>query len=132
MYNSKGTLTVRTYTAGGALPIENAVVRIIGANEENRFFARSLLTDEDGLTEKVSLPAPSIDYSLSPSPSSAPSASYNVEISHPGYYTKRIDGVSVFSGIDSIQLVNMIPADGNPNDYPRGSLNTTIPQNEDL
>ena len=132
MLDSAGTLRVRAYTAGGALPIAGAVVRIIGAEEANRLVSRSLITDRNGITEAVSLPAPNISYSLSPSPIEAPFAVYDVEISAEGYYSKRINGVSVFSGVDSVQLANMIPTGSGVGDYPRGNVNARIPENESL
>ena len=109
MLNSEGKLRIRAYTAGGALPVENALVKIKGAEEDNRLVAYTLVTDFDGLTPEVTLPAPSLEYSLSPDPSEAPFSVYDVEISAPGYYTKRISGLTVFPGVNSIQLVNMIP-----------------------
>ena len=133
MLNSQGSLRIRTYTASGALPVAGAVVRIKGAEEDNRFVSYSLITDRDGLTDKVILPAPNVDYSLSPSPAESPFAIYDLEITAPGYYSKKINGLTVFSGIDSIQLVNMIPKSNTPIiDYPRGNVNATIPDNEDL
>lgn len=131
--NSYGSLRIRTYTAGGALPVSSALVRIQGAEEGNRFVMHTLLTDRDGLTEKVILPAPAVQYSLSPSPAESPYSVYDVEISADGYYTKRIEGLTVFAGIDSVQLVNMIPSSGAPiESFPRGNVNATIPNNEDL
>ena len=132
MLDSEGTLRVRAYTAGGALPIAGAVVRIMGAEEANRLVSYSLITDRNGITEAVSLPAPSISYSLSPSPAEAPFAVYDVEVSANGYYSKRINGVSVFSGVNSVQLANMIPSSSGAEDYPRGNVNTQIPENDSL
>ncbi len=133
MLNSEGSLTVRIYTAGGALPVSGALVRIKGAQEDNRFVSYTLVTDRDGLIPKVALPAPSVNYSLSPRAAEAPYSLYDVEISADGYYTKRINGLTVFSGIDSVQLVNLIPASATPApDYPRGNVNANIPENEDL
>lgn len=132
MLDSKGTLRIRAYTASGALPIPNAVVRIRGAEELNRLVSYSLLTDRNGITEAVTLPAPSLSYSLSPSPAEAPYALYDVEISANGYYSKVIKGISIFSGVNSVQLANMIPNSGGAQDYPRGNVNTLIPENESL
>ena len=133
MLNSSGTLRVRAYTAAGALPIEGARVRITGASEDNRLVAFSTLTDRDGLTELITLPAPNVDYSLAPNPAELPYSLYDIEISKNGYYTKRINGLTVFSGINSIQLINMIPGSGNMvEDYPRGNINYIIPENTDL
>ena len=130
MLKSQGKLRIRSYTAGGALPVEGALVRIRGAEESNRQVAYTLITDNDGLTPEVSLPAPLSEFSLAPLPNEVPYSVYDVEISAPGYYTKKISGLTVFPGVTSVQLVNMIPSSGNlPEDYPRGNINTQIPGN---
>ncbi|MBQ8414702.1 MAG: hypothetical protein IJX58_05630 [Clostridia bacterium] len=133
MPNSSGTLRVRAYTAGGALPVEGAVVRVMGAGEDNRLVSFSSVTDVDGLSELMILPSPETKLSLSPNPAELPYTLYDLEISADGYFTKTIRGLTVFSGINSIQLVNMIPGSGKIiEDYPRGSLNYIIPENNDL
>ena len=133
MPNSSGTLRVRTYTAGGALPVADAVVRVIGASEDVRLVSYSSLTDRDGLSELFTLPTPDVGYSMSPNPAEQPYSLYDIEVTADGYFTKRINGVSLFSGINSIQLVNMTPGSGNiVEEYPRGSVNYVIPQNTDL
>lgn len=133
MPDSSGTLRVRTYTAGGALPVGEAVVRVIGASEDVRLVSFSSVTDRDGLSDLFILPAPDVGYSLSPSPAEAPYSLYDVEASAPGYFTKRIKGVTVFPGINSIQLINMTPGSGLMiEEYPRGSVNYIIPENTDL
>lgn len=133
MPESSGTLRVRTYTAGGALPVSGAVVRVKGASEDNRLISFSTVTDVDGLGELFTLPAPSLSLSLAPNPAELPYSLYDLEISAEGYYTKTIRGLTVFSGINSIQLVNMIPGSGNMiEDYPRGNINYIIPENTDL
>ena len=131
MQDSYGTLVVRAYTAGGALPVEGAVVRVLGADEDNRMVGFSSLTDQDGLSEKFTLPAPSVEYSLAPNPSEAPYSVYDIEISKNGYFTKRIRGLTVFAGINSIQLIDMIPGTGSMiQDYPRGNINYIIPSDQ--
>lgn len=131
MLESSGSLRIRTYTAGGALPVKGATVRITGAGEDNRLISYSLITDRDGQTEVVTLPAPAVDYSLSPNPAELPYSVYDVVITAPGYLTKRINGLTVFSGINSVQLINMIPGSGeSPEEYPRGNVNSVIPEND--
>ncbi len=133
MPNSQGTLRVRAYTAGGALPVAGAIVRIIGASEDNKSVSFTSVTDRDGLSELFTLPAPDRDLSLAPSPEELPYSLYDLEISAEGYITKHILGLTVFSGINSIQLVSMIPGLGRTvEDYPRGSINYIIPENRDL
>ena len=133
MLNSSGSLRVRAYTASEALPVEGAVVRVMGATEDNRLVSFSSITDRDGLSDLMTLPAPDLGYSLSPDPAEMPYSLYDLEISAEGYFTKRIKGMTVFSGINSIQLVNMIPGSGVlSEDYPRGNINYIIPENTDL
>ena len=133
MPNSSGTLRVRAYTASGALPVEGATVRIMGALENNRLVAYSSITDRNGQSDLFTLPAPSVNYSLAPMANELPYSEYEREISAPGYYTKKIRGITVFPGINSIQLINMIPGSGNlVEDYPRGNINYIIPENTDL
>ena len=131
MLDSSGSLRIRTYTAGGAIPVKGATVRITGAEEANRSVSYSLVTDRNGQTKVVTLPAPSVDYSLSPNPAELPYSVYDLVITAPGYLTKRINGLTVFSGVNSVQLINMIPGTGNAYDeYPRGNTNSTIPEND--
>ena len=126
MFDDFGNFKARAYTAG-ALPVENARVRIMGAEEENRGVAYSLVTDVDGITETIRLPAPSSSLSLSPSPSEPPYALYDLEVSADGYFSKRIYGVMVFSGVETLQEINMIPSsDDFPSDYPRGNVNAVV------
>lgn len=129
MLDSSGTLRIRAYTAGGALPVAGATVRIMGADENNRLINYSLTTDVDGLTKAVTLPAPLVEYSLSPNAAEQPYAVYDVEITAPGFLSKKISGLNVFAGVDSIQLINMIPGHNSDlNNIPIGSTDTVIPK----
>ncbi len=130
-YNDYGRIIIRTYTAGGALPVKNSSVKITGGDEENRFLEYTVLTDLDGITTQISLPAPSINYSLSPNPSQTPYALYNVEVSADGYYTKRINNIALFSDTDTFQSVNMIPISIYESgvDFPKDTLNSTVKEN---
>ena len=133
MTKEYGSLTVRAYTAGGGLPVAGAKVKIKGGEEENKNIYYELITDRSGNTETVTLPAPVKDYSLSPEGDTAPYALYDLEITKDGYYEKRIIGLTVFSGVASLQLINMIPlSEGGGGEFPRGSINTVIPENTDL
>ena len=111
-----------------AFPVENALVRIRGAAEENRFIEYSRVTDEDGVTEKVYLPTPKLSDSLTPTSPELPYAVYDVQVSKDGYYTSNFYGVTVFPGIYAVLPVNMIPLRENQSE----SNNTTITQNEKL
>lgn len=110
MLDQSGTMSVRVYTAGGALPIENAIIRITGAEEANRDVYYSLLTDRDGITDTVLLPAPKKFLSQSPEPAEAPFAIYDVEVSKDGYFSRRIYGNQVFADTNSELLIELTPS----------------------
>ena len=134
MFNNTGTLVVRTFTAGGALPVKNAVIKIKGAGEENSDINYSILTDIDGATKIITLPAPPRALSVNREATEIPYAIYDIEVAATGFYPKKIFNVVVFEGIETLQPVNMIPSsffDDNTS-YPQNNLSTTIYENENL
>ena len=108
-YENFGNIRIRTYTAAGALPIDGVLVKIYGADEYNRDVMYSLITDENGITKEISLPAPPRAYSAAPGAKEMPYSVYNVELSKSGFYPKRIDNVPIFNGIDAVLPIEMIP-----------------------
>lgn len=134
IYQDFGNIKVRTSTASGALPVEGALIKIYGTDEYNKDVMYSVLTDSNGITREISLPAPSKSYSTSPGAQEAPYAVYNVELVKDGYYPKRIDNVPIFSGTTAVLPIEMIPLtyanDGSV--IPQYNLNSTIYENENL
>ena len=127
---SYGVLNFRTYTAGGALPVPGATIRVRGTDGVAKNFQTTLITDRDGVSGNIVLPTPNASLSLSPSAPETPYSLFEVEITAPGYFPKRISGLSVFPGVNSVQLINMIPETNDPiENLPRGNLDTDIPQN---
>ncbi len=133
-FNRIGTLVINASAAGGAFPISKAVVKITGSVEENRDVEYSILTDIDGVSEHIPLPAPSRELSQSPGAKEPSYALYNIQISAPGYYTKQVFDVAVFEGTETVLPVNMIPSEVHKNGvtYPRNNLNTFVSENEFL
>ena len=131
-FDKSGTLIINASSAGGALPTSDVVVRISGAVEENRDVQYSLITDVDGISERITLPAPSAKLSMRPGANEQSYALYDILISAPGYYTKRVYNVAVFDGQETVQPINMIPLDVHLNGvtYPRDNLFTTSRENE--
>lgn len=110
MYDSNGSLRVRAFTAGGALPVSNVLIRLWGIDEENRETVRSLITDRDGVGVFSDLPTPNIKYSMTPTPAERPYALYRLEAVADGYAPRAVEELQVFSGIESFQPLNLIPA----------------------
>ncbi|MBP5209899.1 MAG: hypothetical protein J6125_03450 [Clostridia bacterium] len=103
-----GWMTVRTLTAGGALPLAGVNVTVTGNDPGNREVVFDTLTDASGKTERLPLPVPEAELSETPG-NPAPYATYNVLVQTPGYYMHESRAVPVFEGITSIQTVEMIP-----------------------
>ena len=122
--DSYGRLIVRALAADEALPISDVIVRITLSDTVNSPIKYTVLTDGDGVTEEIRLPAPDRSFSLTPTPVGEVSAFYDVSISREGYYSKLLRSVAVFSGVLSVLSVTMIPripyADGGR--YPRENL----------
>ena len=133
-YNSYGTLNVRTSIASGAVPVPKTVIRIFGADEYNRYVEYSILTDVDGSTQRITLPAPAKVFSTEPFSPEVPYALYDIEASRDGYYTKRISNVAIFPDTNTSQIINMIPISISEGGafYPKGNLDATVKENEFL
>ena len=126
-YDDFGTLRIRATSASGAIPISGAIARIMGGEETNREIVKSLVTDSDGITPKVKLPTPKRSYSLTPEDEESPFALYDVEVTAEGYFTKRIIGVAIFSGVNAILPINMIPESSSKDiNYPKGNVNSVL------
>ena len=130
MFTDYGYLTIRTYTANGALPIANANIEI-RSNERGNDISIFTITDNDGVSNKIKLPTPTLSYSLSPNPKERPYSTYDIKISKEGYYTKNVLNAAIFSGVSADLPVNMIS-------YREGALSpidnidSTITENETL
>lgn len=133
-YENYGNMRIRTYAASGALPIDGVLVKIYGSGEDNNGVIYSLLTDENGMTKDISLPAPPRAYSSAPGAIGSPYSVYNVELTKNGFYPKKIDNVPIFNGIHAVLPIEMLPLTyGKDGDViPQSNLNSTVYENEFL
>lgn len=133
-YKGSGQIRIRTYTAAGALPVEGTLIKIYGTDDYNKDVKYSLLTDSNGITEKISLPTPLKQYSMAPDSQESPYSVYNVELAKDGYYPKRIDNIPIFSDTNALLPIEMIPLSyaENGDIIPNDNLNSTIYENENL
>lgn len=100
-----GTLIAQVTTANGAIPLQGAVVII---SKPDGSTITTQFTDNSGRTPAISLPAPSSEYSMTPS-NVRPYSTYNMRIEHPGFYTEEFLNIAVFDKIESIQPVSLEP-----------------------
>lgn len=103
---SEGRILVYVFGARASVPIKDAEVFIYDENK-NKIF--SLVTNEDGLTEKVLVPTPNKDLSLDEQNIERPYALYNVRVEAPGYIPKNIVGIQVFDEQEAIVPIVMLP-----------------------
>ncbi|MBE6556276.1 MAG: hypothetical protein E7664_00855 [Ruminococcaceae bacterium] len=104
-----GYLVVKVSTALGAVPLAGASV-IIRDSTDGSPIRYSLVTDTDGLTERVPLPAPPRSLSEAPPTSDAlPYGLYIVEVFADGYADRFYRNVAIFEGITSVQPVLTVP-----------------------
>ena len=103
-----GEFKARVSMAGGAIPIEGAAIIIQGIDSDNSNITHLLFTDNDGLTQTIKLPAPNIDYSLTPDLGYAPFTKYSAEVVLPGFERQYIE-VVIFDENVSYQEFNMLP-----------------------
>jgi len=109
--NQVGYLKVSTTSAEETIPLANVSVIVSKRFADHEEILYSLLTNDSGETEIVELPAPPKSLSESPSNDNSvkPYAEYNISTYLKGYYQVINSTVPIFSGITSIQKINMIP-----------------------
>lgn len=104
--NSFGTLKVQVFAAQQVYPISSARVIVRPGGEDRIIFEG--YTDSSGIVDNIKLPTPG--KSLSGSPGRIkPYAQYDVFVTQPNFVSRNYLGVPVFSGVESIQTVRLVP-----------------------
>lgn len=97
---SSGFLIIEVYLDNEANPVDGATVLILGEDTN-----LTVKTDNSGKTEKITLDAPNVEFSLEPQHNVRPYATYSIKVSKPGLETSIIEGVEVLANETSIQKV---------------------------
>ncbi len=109
--SESGTLKVETYASDRAFGVGSARIMIFLELPSGNVAVFDGLTDIDGVSDTVRLPAPPRSISQSPQSNSNPRlpyAVYSVYVEHPSYVRAVFTNVPVFSGVESVQPVRMI------------------------
>ncbi len=106
--DSSGQIIVQVRTARGTQPVPEAAVIIYKNRDGKNEVVSFSLTNEDGTTPTLSLPAPKKADAQTPS-DSLPFADYNIAIRHPMFYTAMLNNVQIFGDELTIQAVELIP-----------------------
>ena len=104
-----GTIRVEVYASDRAFGIGSARVMIFLTLPSGNIAVFDGLSDISGSTPSIILPAPSRELSQSPGNGNVPPYStYMVYVEHPSYVRALFNNVPVFSGVESIQPVQML------------------------
>ncbi len=108
--NESGTMRVEAFAGDRSFGIGSARVMIFVELPSGNVAVFDGLTDIDGLTQSVRLPAPPRELSQSPQATGSrlPYSVYSVYVEHPAFVRSVFTNVPVFSGIESIQPVRML------------------------
>lgn len=109
--NESGTMRVEAFAADRSFGIGSARVMIFVELPSGNVAVFDGLTDIDGVTQSVRLPAPPRELAQSPQTGAnarLPYSVYSVYVEHPAFVRAVFTNVPVFSGIESIQPVRML------------------------
>ena len=104
--DSFGTLKVQVFAAQQVYPISSARV-IVRRNGEDKILFEGY-TDSSGIVDNIRLPTPGKSLSSAPT-STKPYSQYDVFVTQPNFVSRNYLGVPVFSGVESIQTVRLVP-----------------------
>ena len=105
---SYGGLRINVRQLSNNFPIENALVTISRRNGFSNEILDEIRTTGTGETETLELPAPPLDYSLTPD-SPKPYSEYTISVSAQGYEPVQIVDSEVLPSVTSLQNVEMLP-----------------------
>lgn len=104
---STGTLKINVFSTLGPIPVPNATV-VLSYNEQPGNIIQTLTTNSSGQTERVTLPAPPLEYSMVPN-EPRPYSEYEVTVSAEGYETVVVNGTEILPTQNAILPVFMPP-----------------------
>lgn len=105
---SYGGLRINVRQLSNNFPIENALVTISRRNDFSNEILDEIRTTGTGETETLELPAPPLDYSLTPG-SPKPYSEYTISVSAEGYEPVQIVDSEVLPSVTSLQNIEMLP-----------------------
>lgn len=110
--SESGTLLVRVYASQAEIPVKGATVVVTAAGRRGKQRLLSVqITDSSGKVKPIPISAPDrAESEVCGLPDgTAPFAVCDVWAEHPGYAMLRIKGVQIFSGIETVQNIELIP-----------------------
>lgn len=108
--NESGTLKIQAFASDQSFGIGSARVMVFIEFPSGNVAVFDGLTDVDGITQAIRLPAPPRSLSQAPAASGArlPYSVYSIYVEHPDFVREVFTNVPIFSGVESIQPVRML------------------------
>ena len=104
-----GTLRIETFASDRAFAVPSARLMVFLPLDSGNITLYDGITDISGSSDRIILPAPARSLSTSPNNGNIlPYSAYTVYIEHPSYVRSLFNNVPVFSGIESVQPVQML------------------------
>ena len=112
----EGTLQIHLTNASTGIPVKGAKISISYTGGPQQVL-EEVDTDDSGNTEKITLDAPPLEYSMEPG-ENQPYAEYTIKVHATGYRDITVSAINILSGEDATQEVVMEAQDapGNPID----------------
>lgn len=127
-----GTLVVRVYTSKAMVPVSGAAVAVTQANGgRSEALLAVRLTNVDGYTEAISIETPIADGVTITQNGQQPYTTVNVTVEQVGYDRVLVENTQVFSGVQTVQEVQLIPTSQLPQEYGRTETYVIPPQTLD-
>ena len=105
-----GGIEVSVTTLNRLYPVKNAVVTVFTGRVDNMTVVESSVTDESGKSGIFNLKTPSrVDSLQANNGDETPYASYNISVKSDGYVEQIAMNVPVFSGVISVQGIDLLP-----------------------
>lgn len=123
---SNGYITARAYMSSAQIPLENVAVTIV--SPDGTAIAMRL-TDRSGLTEPIAIPAPEKTESEAPEENGRPFTDITLYAWKSGFEQVAAQNVQIFSGITTVQDLEMVPLSELPDRWDENVLYNTPPQN---
>lgn len=103
-----GALLVRTFVSRAQLPVPDATVLVYRTEQDGRHTLLAIrATDESGIAGPISLESGD---SMGQSPNGpSPFQNYQLIVEHPGYQLAVYENLQVFSGVETVQDIPLLP-----------------------
>ena len=126
---SQGTIVARVFTSNARIPLRGAAVLFYRTNAEGvREMLGLRLTNYDGMTDPLAVDTPDLDSASISSAGKTPYAQLDVFTDLSGYDRVLVRGAQIFTGIQTLQDVQLIPTALLPELYDRTEVIDTPAQ----